>query len=286
MELKLFNDNFLNINIKEIPPINLVITSPPYNLSIRYDKWNDAMPYPLYKDFCKQWIKKLYDCMAPDGRIAINIPFSVTPENDNKDNTDGEWLNYPLIADYINIALDSGFNFWRIITWDKNMSNKTCWGSWKSARCPFLRDPSEAIIVLYKKQWKRIDEGKSTITGKEFLSLTKNLWKMHPETQSKHPAAFPLELPMNCMKLFSYENDWVMDNFMGSGTTGEAAMLLRRNFVGVEISSDYFKDAKHRIESAKFSQEKQDLLFDPVDIPDEPEPTLDNVQETGIISPQ
>ena len=47
---------------------------------------------------------------------------------------------------------------------------------------------------------------------------------MNPETKSKHPAAFPLELPNRCVKLFSYESDVICDPFLGSGTCGESAV--------------------------------------------------------------
>jgi site-specific DNA-methyltransferase (adenine-specific) len=74
---------------------------------------------------------------------------------------------------------------------------------------------------------------------------------MRPETHSKHPASFPLELPHRCIQLFSYKNDNIMDCFMGGGTTGEAAVRLERNFIGVEMSQKYFDMAKERIESAE-----------------------------------
>lgn len=268
MHIILINDDILNVDldspVKLPSPPNLVITSPPYNLNIPYDSHNDNMPYKQYLYFTRQWIERLYRMMPDDGRICINIPFGISPDIDNKNSSNGEYVNHPLVADYSNICLEVGFKYWRTIIWDKNVSMKTCWGSWCSAKSPFLRDPSEAILVFYKNQWSRLTDGKSTIGGEEFMSLTKNLWSFQPETKpyKGHPAAFPIELPENCMKLFSYEGDTVMDSFMGSGTCGVCAVKMNRNFIGVEKSKKYFINAKKRIESARYSKELQDTLLD------------------------
>ena len=187
--------------------------------------------------------------MAEDGRICINIPISIT--FDHLKIKGKEVINYPISSDYIHIAQEIGFKFYRVIIWEKMGGNKTSWGSWRSARAPFILDPNECILVFYKNQWRRKTTGTSTISGKDFMLYIKNLWKMQPETKSKHPAAFPLELPNRCIKLFSYKEDTVMDCFMGSGTTGEAAVGLGRNFIGVEKSTNYFNMAKDRIDGTE-----------------------------------
>lgn len=248
--ITLLHADVLTADFTNVPPINLVVTSPPYNVGIEYDKHVDTMTYHEYLKWCHKWLTRMYSLMAADGRICINIPFSVTPEHLNE-KKGAEDINYPVVADYTRICESIGFKYWRTLVWDKNHSNKTCWGSWRSASSPFMRDPSEAILVFYKGQWKRSDKGTSSISGPEFMSWTKNVWKMHPETKSKHPAAFPIELPNRCIKLFSYKEDTVLDCFLGSGTSGESAVRLERNFVGVEKSEDYFNMAKERIEGAE-----------------------------------
>jgi DNA modification methylase len=64
-----------------------------------------------------------------------------------------------------------------------------------------------------------------------------------------HPAIFPEQLAHDHIISWSNENDIVLDCFMGSGTTGKMAKLLNRNFIGIEISEEYFNIAKERIES-------------------------------------
>lgn len=249
--IKLINNDIIKINSNELDQINLVITSPPYNIGIKYDQHIDTMTYEDYLVWCKQWLTKMFYILADDGRICINVPFTVSPKHLNKIEGEDD-INYPVAADYIKICQSIGFQYWRTLVWEKMISNSsTTWGSWRSASCPFMRDPSEAILIFSKKYWKRKTEGASTMTGEEFMTYTKNVWMINPETQSDHPAAFPLELPSRCIKLLSYKNDVVCDCFMGSGTTGEAAMRLGRSFVGIEISTDYFTKAKERIESAE-----------------------------------
>ena len=66
-----------------------------------------------------------------------------------------------------------------------------------------------------------------------------------------HPAAFPLQLPERCIKLFTYEGDIILDPFMGSGTTAIAAIKAERNYIGFEISPKYYKIAQERINIEK-----------------------------------
>ena len=211
--IKLFNKDFLKISTEKLPRIQLAITSPPYNCNIDYDVYKDNLSYDEYMKWNKKWLLKMFEIMADDGRICINVPFTISPETKNKN---GSWSNHPVASDFIRIIQESGFKYWRTVIWEKNIAeNGTGWGSWKSASAPFMRDPSESIIVAYKKQWERLQNGESTITGPEFMSYTKNVWKIRPETHSAHPAAFPLELPYRCLKLFSFKNDWIFDPFMG-----------------------------------------------------------------------
>lgn len=248
--IRLLNADILNADFSGLPPINLVVTSPPYNVGIEYDEHEDTMTYEDYLKWSEKWIKKLYDQMAEDGRICINIPFSATPVHLNK-KKGAEDINYPVAADFTTICQHVGFKYYRSIIWQKLGSNKTCWGSWRSARAPFVIDPNECILVCYKGAWKRKEKGESTISGRDFMLYIKNLWTMQPETKSEHPAAFPPELPKRCIQLFSYKNDVICDPFMGSGTTGDVAARLERNFIGVEMSSEYFGWAKERIEGAE-----------------------------------
>jgi site-specific DNA-methyltransferase (adenine-specific) len=68
------------------------------------------------------------------------------------------------------------------------------------------------------------------------------------QNKVKHPAPFPEELPLRCMKMLSYTNAVVYDPFMGSGTTAVVAVKTGRSFIGSEISAEYCSNANKRIE--------------------------------------
>lgn len=68
-----------------------------------------------------------------------------------------------------------------------------------------------------------------------------NIWKIHPKTNSKHPAPFPFELADKVIKYYSFKNDVVLDPFAGSGTTGAACIANERRFVLFEINPEYIE---------------------------------------------
>lgn len=75
-----------------------------------------------------------------------------------------------------------------------------------------------------------------------------NVLHLSTETGNKnHSAVFPKSLPEWFIKLFTKEHDWVLDPFLGSGTTCQVAQQMRRNSVGIEIFSEYYKMAKSSI---------------------------------------
>ena len=70
--------------------------------------------------------------------------------------------------------------------------------------------------------------------------------KPHPST-CVHPTQKPVDLLENLIKTYTNEGDWVLDNCMGSGSTGVACINTNRNFIGMELNEDYFEIAKERI---------------------------------------
>lgn len=79
----------------------------------------------------------------------------------------------------------------------------------------------------------------------------------NPRIKGGHPTQKPLELAEYVIKTFSKENDVILDCCMGVGTSGHAAFLLKRNFIGVELDECYFNIAKNRIETLKHQKENQ-----------------------------
>jgi len=249
----LFENDFLQVDLKELKgKVNLTVTSPPYNVGINYGSHNDFMDYNEYLLFTRNWLGKVYDLLAPDGRLCLNIPLDK--------NRNGIKSVY---ADVVNIAKDVGFNYQGTIVWnEQNISRRTAWGSWLSASAPYVIAPVEMIVVLYKHAWKRINPGVSTISKEEFIEWTNGVWTFNGEKKSRvnHPAAFPVELPRRCIRLFSYSGDLVLDPFSGSGSTLVAAFQEQRIGIGVEIEHPYVMNTAARIQKLISGQLKLDFL--------------------------
>ena len=253
-DVKIFNDDFLTTECVEPETIDLIVTSPPYNVDIKYSTYNDQIPYEVYLEFTEKWLAKAYELLKGDGRLCLNIPLDK--------NKGGQQSVY---ADIITIAKRVGFKYHATIVWnEQNISRRTAWGSWLSATAPYVIAPVEMIAVLYKKRWKKTSgSGKSDISKEEFIEWTNGVWTFMGESKSRvgHPAPFPLELPKRCIKLFSFVGDTVLDPFLGSGSTLIACVLTGRKGIGIEIDKRYCEIAKNRlIKEARIDQIRLSML--------------------------
>jgi site-specific DNA-methyltransferase (adenine-specific) len=253
-DIYIVNDDFLTTECVEENSIDLIVTSPPYNVDIRYNSYDDGIPHNIYLEFSQKWLEKAYNLLKNDGRFCLNIPLDK--------NKGGQQSVY---ADIVTIAKKIGFKYHSTIIWnEQNISRRTAWGSWLSASAPYVIAPVEMIAVLYKKRWKKTSgSGKSDITKEEFIEWTNGVWTFMGESKKRvgHPAPFPLELPRRCIKLFTFVGDTVLDPFLGSGSTLIVCVLTERKGIGVEIDRNYCEIAKQRlINEAKINQLKLDTV--------------------------
>ena len=220
--------------------VDLIVTSPPYNVDIQYNSHKDDVSYADYLDFSKQWMTRCFHWLKDDGRFCLNIPLD---KNKGGQQSVG--------ADLTTIAKNIGFQYHSTIIWNEgNISRRTAWGSWKSASAPYVIAPVELIVVLYKKNWKKLSGSKiSDIERDEFMNWTNGMWTFNGKSKKTigHPAPFPIELPRRCVKLFSYVDDVVLDPFCGSGTTMIAAVSNQRRGIGIDVDKKYCALAKKRI---------------------------------------
>jgi site-specific DNA-methyltransferase (adenine-specific) len=105
---------------------------------------------------------------------------------------------------------------------------------------------------MYKRQWSRKNKGKTTISREEFMEWTNGMWTFCGENRKRigHPAPFLIELPLRCIKLFSFEGDLILDPFVGSGTTMLACLATNRKGLGIDIDKSYLEIAIKRIREA------------------------------------
>ena len=235
--IKLYEGDCLGV-MKTMPDssVNLFITSPPYWNAKEYSHWETYEDYLL---FMGGVLSECYRLLTDDGRIAINIPdgYSRNP-----------WI--PMYADYCKMMQKIGFVLRGSIVWNKaNGAGKTSWGSWRSSSNPCMIDEHEMIILAHKNN-PRI-ESASKIEKDKFFSYIHSVWNIKPQTHSEHPAPYPLEIPNRLIDFLSGEHSIIADPFLGSGTTGVAAHLAGRDFIGIEIDPDYFAIAERRIKEAQ-----------------------------------
>ena len=219
--------------------VDLILTSPPYNLNISYKDYDDKRPLQSYYNWCQEWISESYRVLKPGGRFCLQIG-SFQPS-----------LNEPTYSKFTQISQNVGFIFREFIIWNKNqIPKRTAWGSWKSPSNPRISPPFEMIINFHKESPKILYKGETDLTKEEFIQWTNGLWVIGPESAKrvKHPAPFPQELAKRCIKMHTWVGGLVLDPFNGSGTTTKVAKELNRNYIGFDITKEYCDIAKERLE--------------------------------------
>jgi len=236
---KVHNKDSKNIDFIPDDSIHLIITSPPYNNSKEYD---EDLSLEEYLKLITDVMVEAHRILIRGGRICINIA------------NIGRKPYIPLSTYIDQIMIKIGFLPRGQIIWDKSASAgpSTAWGSWQSASNPILRDIHEYILVYSKGEFGRKNSRSNkddSISKDAFLENTKSIWKFPTASARKvgHPAPFPIELPKRLIELYSFENDIILDPFAGSGTTAIAAKTTNRNYIMIDINSDYCKLAKERI---------------------------------------
>ncbi|MCX7000364.1 MAG: site-specific DNA-methyltransferase [Candidatus Sumerlaeota bacterium] len=233
--------------LKKLPDncIDLVFTSPPYNFGLEYESNEDAHHWEKYFDQLFRIFDECIRVLKFGGRIIVNTQ--------------------PLFSDYIpshhmisNYFMSKKLIWKGEILWEKNNYNckYTAWGSWKSPSNPYLKYTWEFIEIFAKGTLKKEgDRHNADISADEFKKWVVSKWSIAPERNMKdykHPSMFPEELATRVLKLFSFQNDVILDPFNGVGTTTFVAKITGRKYVGIDISKEYCKKAEIRLSSTLF----------------------------------
>ncbi len=232
--------------------VHLMVTSPPYNVGKEYDV--DATLEDYLAFLGRVW-REVYRVLVPGGRACVNVANL------------GRKPYIPIHSYVLQGMGQAGFLMRGEIIWNKaaSASPSTAWGSWRSPANPTLRDVHEYILIFSKGSFSRRNPHKksATISRDDFLEFTKSVWTF-PAVSARsvgHPAPFPVELPHRLIQLYTYEDEVVLDPFMGSGQAAIAALNDNRPYVGYEIESQYVRLAEKRIKN--FRQEfKSPTLLD------------------------
>jgi len=221
--------------------IDLTVTSPPYNVGYQYDTYSDDLSGKQYFEFVESWLYEVYRVTKSDGRVCINIPYEV-----NFTTRGGRVF---ISAEYWVIAKKIGFKWAGIVDLAEKSAHRTkntAFGSWLSPSAPYIYNPKECVLILYKDNWVK-DRKDRTIPKKEFMELVSGEWDYSSGFKFLTDCNFNESLPNNCIKLLTYPNDLVLDPFCGSGTTCKMAILQGRNYIGIDCSEKYCEIARDRI---------------------------------------
>lgn len=228
--------------------IDIVITSPPYNVDLGNNKYNKNS-YDIYQDNKEHWeyiswLKNIFGDLklklVTGARVCINVG-------------DKENGKIPTHSDIINFMTHKlGYLMKATIIWNKSqVGNRTSWGSWRSPSNPSFPTPFEYVLIFANEdQRKEGNKRLITVSGEEFIKNSLSLWTFSPEhkmAKYDHPAMFPVELPYRLIQQLSYVNDVVLDMFSGMGTTCLAAAELCRKWIGIEMSKNYVERSVKRI---------------------------------------
>ncbi|AJP25912.1 DNA methyltransferase [Staphylococcus epidermidis] len=230
-DYKLFNGDSYDV-INEIKNLNIeidhIITDPPYNISknnnfstmknprkgVDFGDWDKE--FDLYS-----WIKPYTEILNKNGSIII-------------------FCSYRYISHFVDELEKNNLIVKDIIKWEKSNPMP------RNITRRYVQDTEFAIWAVKKKskwifnkpddvKYLRANYKTSTVSGKE---------------RTSHPTQKSLKLMEDLIKVHTNSHDTILDLFMGSGTTGVAALNLNRKFIGVEIDENYFNIAKSRISSA------------------------------------
>lgn len=238
--------------------IDIVVTSPPYNLGISYSKYNDKISREEYLDWLEKIILLIKERLKDDGSIFLNIGSKpVEP-----------WGPFEIIT-----RIKNHMKLQNVIHWIKSIAiendsygnKESCIvGHYKPINSKrFLNDTHEYIFHLTNDNNVPLDrlaigvkyKDKSNVSrwknGRKKLRCRGNCWYIPYETigsrekDRPHPASFPSKLAEMCIKLHGYNKETiVMDPFMGIGNTSFACYKLNIKCIGFEIDSNYFNSNK------------------------------------------
>ncbi len=228
--------------------VDLVFTSPPYyNARVEY---SDYISYQEYLLTIRKVIQGCYHSLAEGRFFVINTAPVLVRRASRSEASQRIAVPFDIHA----ILIEEGFEFIDDIIWAK--PEGAGWATGRGRRFAADRNPmqykavpvTEYVLVYRKKTEKLIDwhirnMPADTVARSKIADGYErtNIWKIHPATNSGHPAVFPISLASKVIEYYSFENDVVLDPFAGTGTVGAAAIKNGRRFLLVERDKAYIE---------------------------------------------
>ncbi len=244
--------------------IDVVVTSPPYNIGVRYNRYKDSLPRSEYLKFLSNVGAGIKKVLSDDGSFFINI---------------GSKPSDPWIPLDVANVLREHFTLQNVIVWVKSIAiPKSDVGSYPAITSDiavghfkplvsdrFLNDCCEFIFHFTKQGNVKLDKLSIGVPYQDKTNIGRwiratrdlrdrgNTWFIPYETiwdkeQRPHPSTFPIKLPEMCIKLHGIKKcRVVLDPFIGIGSTALASLRLGISCIGFDIDMRYLEISKERI---------------------------------------
>lgn len=255
--------------------VDVVVTSPPYNLGIRYSGYDDTSSRKQYLAWTDAWAVEVRRSLSQRGSFFLNV---------------GSKPSDPLVPFQVLEVMLRHFTLQNVIHWVKSIAilksevgsypgitRDVVVGHYKPINSRrYLNDCHEYIFHLTKNGDVELDRLAVGVPYQDKSNVTRwagaggdvhcrgNTWFLPYETirsrdkQRPHPATFPVELPVRCIRLHGLERTrLVMDPFLGIGAAAEACVKLGVGFVGFELSEEYYAQASSRVNALRGRMEQQ-----------------------------
>jgi site-specific DNA-methyltransferase (adenine-specific) len=233
--------------------IDIIVTSPPYNIGINYNSHSDNMAFGDYLNWMDEFGKMAKRVLKENGSLFFNIG--------DKSSDELKAFDVAKRINHENLRLQNTIHWIKSISIPEESISVGHFKPVNSSR--FLNNCHEYIFHFTKNKEVELDKlaigvpyaDKGNIrrwkSVKGDLRDRGNVWYIPYETvttEKEHPASFPERLPEMCIKLHSYNKDTVvLDPFLGSGTTAVAAKRLGCNYIGFEIDKEYVQLAEEKL---------------------------------------
>lgn len=245
--------------------IDIVVTSPPYNIGVKYGVHNDNLPRTSYLSWIADLGEEILRVLKNDGSFFLNV--GDTPKD--------QWIAWDVAG-----VLRQKFSLQNVIHWVKSIAiSKEDVGDYPNILADvapghfkpivskrFLNNCHEYIFHLTKTSDVTLDKLSIGVPYQDKTNIGRwkaakqdkrdrgNVWflpysTIRSKTERPHPASFPVKLPEMCIKLHGARpNLTVLDPFLGIGSTALAAARLGSSFIGFEIDREYIDEAIFRVE--------------------------------------
>lgn len=250
--------------------VHLVLTSPPYFDLVTYSDGDDQLghihDYSIFLDQLDKVWQECFRALIPGGRLCI-----VVGDVCRSRRKFGRHEIIPLHADILVRCRTIGFEGLSTVFWYKIANASTeVGGAGAMLGKPYepngvVKNDVEFILRLKKPgPYRRptpLQRAASLLPPAEYDAAMRQVWTDIPGASRSrgHPAPFPTELAARLIRMSSFVEDIVLDPFVGTGSTVQAAITTNRNSIGYEISEQYWLEAQRHLAQTRFDSQ---LIFE------------------------